>query len=101
MMRVLFLGLAMLIALPQIASARPNTTRMSCDEAHSLVIRSGAIVMSTGRHTYERFVADRRFCQFNEVLERQFVPTADRQQCFVGYRCVLPYNDDCRFGRFC
>ncbi len=101
MMRMLFLTLALVLALPQIASARPNTTQMSCAEAQSLVQRNGAIVMSTGRHTFDRFVADRRYCQFNEVLERQFVPTADKRHCFVGYRCVAPYNDDCRFGRFC
>ena len=101
MMRVFFLTVALVLVLPQIASARPNTTQMSCAKAQSLVQRNGAIVMSTGRHTYERFVADRRYCQFNEVLERQFVPTADKRQCFVGYRCVAPYNDGCRFGAFC
>ena len=48
--------------MTSLAEARPNTTSMSCGEAAATVARAGAIVLTTGEHTYERFVAASTFC---------------------------------------
>ena len=42
------------------AQARPSTLGMSCGQAQYLVRSSGAIVLSTGGQTYDRFVASRQ-----------------------------------------
>ncbi|KZL21156.1 hypothetical protein PsAD2_00442 [Pseudovibrio axinellae] len=60
---------------------------MSCQEARSLVARSGGVVLSTGARTYDRFVASIRFCQPYERLKRRWVPTRDQKSCFIGYSC--------------
>lgn len=70
------------------SQGRPDSRRMTCNQAYNLVQRHGAVVMSTGRHTFERVVSDRRWCQFEEVTERFYVPTQDDRRCRVGYRCV-------------
>ncbi|MFK5978511.1 MAG: hypothetical protein QM488_06465 [Rhizobiaceae bacterium] len=70
------------------AQGRPDSRRMTCDQAYNLVQRYGAVVMSTGRYTFERVVADRRWCQFEEVIQRFNVPTLDDHRCRVGYKCV-------------
>lgn len=69
------------------AAARPNTTTMSCGQAAATVARAGAIVLSTGQHTYERFVATNAFCLPGEITERGMAPTLDAPACQVGYVC--------------
>ena len=56
-------------------------------QAQRLVLTRGAVVIGTGRHTYDRYVRDRGFCEWNEYIEPAHVPTADTPQCFVGYIC--------------
>jgi hypothetical protein len=60
---------------------------MSCGEAAATVARAGAIVLTTGEHTYERFVAANTFCLGGERVEDGVAPTADSEQCKVGYIC--------------
>ncbi|UUP16065.1 hypothetical protein [Nitratireductor thuwali] len=79
------------------AEARPDTRAMTCGQAAALVRQSGAIVLSTGRVTYDRFVANERHCPVYEVAERAYVPTRDAAQCFVGYRCVIDRDRDDRW----
>ena len=69
------------------AQTRPQTPGMSCDQARRIVFSNGAAVLGTGGFTYDRFVRDRTFCEFNESTELAFVPTRDTPQCPVGYRC--------------
>ena len=69
------------------AQARPNTVNMSCAQAHGVVMRAGAIVLSTGGQTYDRFVNTRGFCTPSEITKPAWVPTADAPQCFIGCRC--------------
>ena len=69
------------------AQTRPSSVNMSCRQAAGLVASRGAIVLGTGGHTYDRFVADRRFCLRTEVTEPAWVPARDNPQCLVGYRC--------------
>lgn len=69
------------------AYARPDTRSMTCAQAQSLVGRNGAVVLSTGAHTYDRFVADGRYCEIPYVPKLTWVPTTDNRQCAVGYTC--------------
>jgi hypothetical protein len=84
---LLFLSLA---PVPVSAQPRPQTTRMTCGQARALVQQRGAILLGTGGYTYDRFVRDRSFCQVTEVTRRALAPTADDQQCLVGYTCEEP-----------
>ncbi len=71
------------------AQARQNTTRMSCRQAKDLVYSRGAIVLSTGRNTYDRFVASRAFCPPGDYIKRAFARTRDRRSCPIGYTCTM------------
>lgn len=83
----LLAGAVMMVPAIAAAQTRPSTTAMSCVQAQRLVASRGAIVLGTGRYTYDRFVSDERFCQRDETIDPQWVPTVDVRQCFIGYRC--------------
>src|SRR4051812_46133070 len=78
------------IAAGALAQARPQSTRMTCRQAAGMVYASGALVLGTGVHTYDRYVRDRSFCAITEVIEPAFAPTLDNPACFVGYTCKEP-----------
>lgn len=86
--------LLLLAAVPALAQPRPSTPDRLCTANRQSVAASGAIVLGTGGHTYDRFVRDGGFCQHGEYLEPAFVPSRDSAQCFVGYRCKvdLPWD---------
>ena len=67
---------------------RPTTTGMLCASATQLVASRGAVVLSTGPNTYDRYVASGAACQRGEGIEAAFERTSDVVQCFVGYRCT-------------
>lgn len=71
------------------AQRRPSTLGMTCAQAQSLVRSTGAIVLSTGAHTYDRFVASQRFCTPDEELVPTWARTRNAAQCMVGYRCEM------------
>jgi hypothetical protein len=79
--------LALLPFLVTAASARPATYTMSCGQTAGLVATQGAVVMSTGQYTYERFVSVPGSCLLGEHPERAYAPTQDERQCWVGYVC--------------
>jgi len=85
------------VLLSQPALARPDTTRMSCAAARSLVEQAGAIVLSTGGSTFDRFVHHRGYCTPSEITQPAFVPARDEPYCFVGYTCEMsegvPHDD--------
>ncbi len=66
--------------------ARQSTLCLSCDQAAALVRAQGAIVLSTGRHTYDRFVSRRSGCLLGEYADRGWAPTQSGR-CLVGYVC--------------
>ena len=93
--------LALMLLAGTAFGQRPLTLAMRCGEAQSLVASHGAIVMSTGRHTYERFVANPGFCLFGEYAWSAWAPTADARQCRLGYTCKpgrSPWHENF-FGR--
>ena len=91
MQRTILAGMAVLIAASA-AAGRPATYAMTCAQAQALVSTNGAIVMSTGQYTYERFVAHRGFCRHGEVTDRVYAATSDNPQCRVGYQCIWRPN---------
>ena len=85
-----------LVGVTSALAARPDTRTLTCAQAQDLVQRSGAIVLSTGDHTYSRFVANRGFCGHYEITRPQYAPTRDAEQCPVASRCervVRPRNN--------
>lgn len=69
------------------AHARPSTLDMDCADAKALVSSKGAIVLTTGAYTYDRFVAHGGYCSSGEVAKATWVPTFDEARCFIGYTC--------------
>ena len=59
----------------------------------ALVAEQGAVVLTTGDHTYDRFVAHGGFCLPGEAPLRAFAPAADASKCPVGYLCRAPFFD--------
>jgi len=95
MPRLSLLILAATLASASLAEARPSTATMSCGQAAATVARAGAIVLTTGPNTYERFVASNAQCLPGEFTEAAQAPTADSPSCTVGYVCRQrePYQD--------
>lgn len=77
-------------------SRRPDTRAMSCSQVQSLIKQNGAVVMSTGQYTFDRYVYTKNFCQHGEVARNQWVPTKDVKRCRVRV-CIDPnilrFND--------
>ncbi|MCG7391392.1 hypothetical protein MHY87_00535 [Microvirga sp. ACRRW] len=69
------------------AQQRPSTLNMVCGQTQQLILSRGAIVLSTGTYTYDRYVRDDSFCERNEMTEVVTVPTRDTPRCPV-YRCT-------------
>jgi hypothetical protein len=89
MTRTLIAALPALAAMLSAAEARPSTLSMTCAEATALVRSQGAIVLSTGEFTYERYVSDRRFCMLDETTRASYAPTSDAAMCPLGNVCRL------------
>ncbi|MCK7614141.1 hypothetical protein [Roseibium sediminicola] len=80
--------LVLTASLAHAQAGRPDTRRLTCNEAQQLVQKSGSIVMTTGPSTFEKFVANASYClpQSNQV-RANFAPTKDNPECAVGNRC--------------
>jgi len=70
-------------------SGRPNSTAMTCTQVQSMITQRGGVVISTGQYTFDRYVANRNFCQHGEILRKDYIPTRDNNRCYVQ-RCVNP-----------
>ncbi len=96
-MRKLFLPIVFSLLATAANAQRPSTLAMTCDEAIGLVAEYGSIVLSTGEHTYNRFVASRNLCFRGEHGWPSHAPTRDVAQCRVGYICKpgrSPFEDE-------
>ena len=87
MLRTILSLMALLLATGASAQSRPVTTSMRCAQANALVTAQGGVVLNTGPYTYDRYVSSGRSCGSSEATSPAWVPTADNQQCFIGYRC--------------
>ncbi|GBU18592.1 MULTISPECIES: hypothetical protein [Methylobacterium] len=93
MRRIVLVALLGLSAWPAQAQ-RVSTTALSCPEARSVVTRAGGIVLGTGGPTYDRFVANRSFCEATEYAKAAYAPTRTDPRCFIGYTCYEPGATD-------
>ncbi len=79
---------ALIVPTGNAAIARPDATKMSCAAARELVFQQGAVVVTTGRNTYARFVESQIHCQpVDEISRPAFVTTRDNPECWIGYTC--------------
>lgn len=94
----LFAGLGLFVTQAAVlksaaAQGRPDTRGMTCAQAQALVVKRGEVVMTTGAHTFDRFIADARYCVSRTMLTATaFAPTKDNKQCPVGKRCRQQRN---------
>jgi hypothetical protein len=94
----------LLLAATAFVDARPSTLSMSCRQAQRTVAANGAVVMTTGPHTYDRFVASPGYCEVAEWAHSATAPTRDTAECPLGYICntapPLWYDHDHGGGLF-
>jgi hypothetical protein len=89
--------LVAILLLSTTAAAVAQRLSMNCRQAQAVVARAGGIVLSTGAHTYDRFVVSDRYCLPGEYIYPATAPTRDTRQCPVGYTCSSirpPWLDD-------
>ena len=77
----------LILATTSIAGSRPNTATMSCAQAAATVAHAGAVVLSTGQFTYDRFVASIHHCTIGQATGPGIAPTRDNPACQVGFIC--------------
>ena len=75
---------AAVVASASFAQARPDTRRMTCDQARALVKSEKEIVMTTGANTYDKFVEGVYYCEDNEQANPVWAPTRDSSKFMVG-----------------
>jgi hypothetical protein len=82
---LLGLGIAALLTAATVATAaaRPDTRNMSCEQTQRLIVRNGAVVLTTGAHTYDRYVAGYGYCSYPDEPTQTFVRTRDTSHCPV------------------
>jgi hypothetical protein len=86
-------ALALTVALSVAASAqRPDARTMTCQQVHDLIASRGAVVLTTGQHTYDRYVASGRYCSFPNTTRPESINTRDGV-CTV-LRCGEPLFRD-------
>jgi hypothetical protein len=78
------------ISITTAAEARPDLRKMTCSQAQNMVRQHGAVVFTTGQHTYSMFVSNRSYCDYNQELFTQYGPTRDARKCPVAFECREP-----------
>ena len=79
----MLMAAAMLPSLAALAQGRPDARTMSCERVRSLIAERGAVVLTTGRHTYDRYVHDGRFCDMGEVARPITITAQGGEPCVV------------------
>ena len=80
-------ALALAIALGALSAPAAAQGYPTCAQARAIVLRQGAAVIRTAPNIYDRYVADRSYCQISEHAARVLTPTRDAPACFIGYVC--------------
>ena len=86
----------LLLTFADAAYARPDVRTMTCAQAKALVLQSGSVVMTTGKNTYDRFVAGQPYCERPYVIRRAWIATKDTKKCQIGFSCEdrpIRFND--------
>jgi hypothetical protein len=80
-MRGLIFSLALCLGAGEALAQRPSTLDMTCADVQAFIASNGAVVMSTGQYTYDRYVATRAQCLPGDVMRNRWVPAADTPEC--------------------
>lgn len=99
-MRSKILVLAICLAAtsaPVLAQGRPDARAMTCSQVQDLIDQRGAAVLTTGHHTYDRFISRWNRCDHPFVHQDTLISTRDTDRCQV-YICRDNPLDD--FGRW-
>ena len=93
-MRIILTLTLIALTTPALAQ-RPDSSRMTCQQAASLVQREGAVILGLGGDRYDRVVRDEGFCYRGQYTRPLFSPTTDNRSCLVGWYCKdrEPYPD--------
>lgn len=78
---------------PLAAQGRPDVRAMTCGQVHALIAQRGAVVLTTGQHTYDRFVAGRRWCDHPNIPMAVRITTRDTDRCVIHNCQRDPYDD--------
>jgi len=78
---------------PALAQGRPDARAMSCDEVRAMIAAHGAVVLTTGRHTYDRYVRHRGYCASPEIARMTTIRTRDAAECPVHACRPNPFDD--------
>ncbi|MEP9350539.1 hypothetical protein [Xanthobacter sp. KR7-225] len=81
-------GILVALAAPiSAAAARAPADLDACAHLENEVSVAGAALIATSPSTFDRFVADSRYCDMRSGLTPAWVRARDNPQCFVGYTC--------------
>lgn len=79
-----------------LAASRPDARTMNCNQVQDMIKAQKAVVLTTGQHTYDRFVDNSRHCSMGEFAQLKTVNTRDTPQCIV-HSCTMspltPFGD--------
>ncbi len=78
----------LLLTIADAAYARPDARTMTCAQVKALVFQSGSVVLTTGEHTFDRYIAGQGRCETSSVKRRAWIATQDTNKCQVGFICV-------------
>ncbi len=92
-LRIIFAVLVLFASTPLWAQNRIDARQLDCRSVQFLIIDRRAVVLTTGQHTYDRYVVDGRFCASPDVPRQTYIHAADTDQCPV-YRCGPSLFDD-------
>ena len=76
-------AMVLAVAATTAASARPDARKMTCQQVQSLIRKERAVVLTTGRHTYDRYVRGDSACYRPEIAWQTTIRTRDTDQCPV------------------
>lgn len=71
---------------PVMAQGRPDARAMTCAQVQDLIDQRGAAVLTTGQHTYDRFIARWNRCDHPFIPQDTRISTRDTNRCEV-YIC--------------
>lgn len=88
-MHTIRVAVIFILLLPAWAEARPDARAMTCEQVRALIRDRGAVVLTTGRYTYKRFVYHRGYCLYSERIGHDWIATSDTLECRVRI-CIDP-----------
>jgi hypothetical protein len=103
MKKIIGLGMiaASVAATPALAINRYNSMSYSCQQAQALIGREGAVILRYPANRvknmtlYDRYVADRDFCDVGDYAYQSYIPTKGTPSCPVfTCRPSTDFDDD-------